>query len=1332
MTGSRSPSTVVILSRLLWIVVASCGLGCTLLVDAADQAPAANVSAQQATWQEAMLAAREALAGIDAAFVPYVSGHMRREHASHKITVKVAGVEDLWLVVEGEDRHSQAGSAVWGDTRLVAKDGSSTPLSALKPSFLSPEKASYRFGLNERNKPLRVGERTYADGLWMAIGSMCFKLDRKYERLEAWIGIDASTGLRGNVRVRVLNHRDFTAWPGLAVGFPVACDWFLQDLVACGISISPETWDLRNYPARWFSNAAETDLEKRLITKVVDELGAGGQPIRARLQRLEQSHAQPHGREWLDLYVQACQLRRAVRLQAMTRLCPSLVFTKHANLGGSHYAYTEAQSDAQAERHFNPGSALCLLEMHDGEPQVRTLLEDSQGMIRDPDVSTDGQRILFAWKKSDRLDDFHLHELELASGRIRQLTFGLGFADYEGIYLPGGDILFNSTRCVQTVDCFTTEVSNLYTCDGQGRHLRRLSFDQVHTNFPTVTEDGRVLYTRWEYNDRGQIYPQALFQMNPDGTGQGEFYGNNSWFPTTILHARNICGTQKVLAIATGHHSRQVGKLMVLDPARGRQENEGAQLVAPVRETPAVQVDAFGQAGDLFQYPYPLSETEYLVTYAPFGWGGGSQPPETGWNGRPPFFGVYYMTIDSRRELLACDPRISCNQPIPLRRPASRGRPNMVNYAKETGTYYIQDVYAGPGLTGVARGTVKKLRVVALDFRAALLGGNGNAGVAGGAFVATPVAVGNGCWDPKIVLGETPVHEDGSVQFVVPARTPVYFQAIDQRGFVAQTMRSWSTLQPGENASCVGCHESKNSVPGPYGLSIAQRRPAQKLEPFYGPPRGFSFSKEIQPILDRHCVRCHNDRQKLAWIADKPSESPTAPVSRAKIEDTERAFSLLSEENVDPHAKRRWSDAYLSLTAARPDPRRGSFSGQSGPLVNWVSPQSAPPMLPPYSAGAATSGLMKLLADGHKNVHLSREEFEKIACWIDLVIPYCGDYLEAHTWSAEELARYDGFLTKRRQMEAIEAANIREYLSENHGSNGSRVATPVAALAAPQTDLIVEVQAADGALLARQAGKAGAVHPLVFNLSRRFAPGDKIRVQGAKHLAVQFDDRLGEIPIYAPKNEFAFTVPVAAPNVKPRSIPYPPEAWAANRPRITIRPLTLRELDAYRNLACNSYDVRGQSDAFPHASSNSECRNEAVFAARNAIDGFKENHRHGGWPYQSWGPEQRKDLWWQVDFGREVEIDKLVIVIRADFPHDKHWKRVTLVFSDGSRKPFELQKTASPLTVAFPAKRTTSVQLIDWDQDEPLGWCALTEVEVWGRDSIAIAADPEAVAKGDY
>ncbi|MBN1507540.1 MAG: hypothetical protein JW955_11880 [Sedimentisphaerales bacterium] len=412
---------------------------------------------------------------------------------------------------------------------------------------------------------------------------------------------------------------------------------------------------------------------------------------------------------------------------------------------------------------------MCRLELDGADARVRTLIEDADGVIRDPDVSWEGRRVLFAWKKSDHEDDYHLYEMDVTSSSTKQLTEGLGFADYEGVYLPNEDILFNSTRCVQTVDCWRTEVSNVYTCDRDGRYLRRLTFDQVHDNHPMVMPDGRVVYTRWEYQDRGQIFVQGLFQMNPDGTGQTEFYTNNSWFPTSLLHARGIPGTQKVVAIFSGHHTRQVGKLGIVDPTLGRQESAGAQLIAPVRETPAERIDVYGQDGELFQYPYPLSESEFVVAFAPLGW-----------SRSPTLFKLYWIAANGRRELLIADPDVSCGQPVPLApRPRPLIRPSLVDCGKTTGTCYVQDVHASPGLADVPRGTVKRLRVIGLEYRAAGVGWNYNTGPAGDALVCTPVAISNGSWDVKVVLGDATVHPDGSAFFNVPARMPLYFQAME-------------------------------------------------------------------------------------------------------------------------------------------------------------------------------------------------------------------------------------------------------------------------------------------------------------------------------------------------------------------------------------------------------------------------------------------------------------------------------------------------------------------------------------------------------------------------
>ena len=901
-----------------------------------------------------------------------------------------------------------------------------------------------------------------------------------------------------------------------------------------------------------------------IVGKVLAEMGRAGADLRVELDGLRQAGAAPADERWRALYLKACARRREVRLGPYLPRIRRVAFTKHYDMGGSHYAYTEGQSDAQRERHFQPGASLCVLEMDGAYGKVRTLIEDAQGVFRDPDVSYDGERVLFAWKKSDREDDYHLYELTVADGKVRQLTSGIGFADYEGAYLPNGDIVFNSTRCVQTVDCWWTEVSNLFTCDGDGRFLRRLSYDQVHTNCPTVTPDGRVLYTRWDYNDRGQIYPQGLFQMYPDGTGQTEVYGNNSYFPTTILHARAIPGTGRIVAIFTGHHTRQNGQLGIIDPARGRQENQGAQLIAPVRPTEAVRVDRYGQGGDQFQYPYPLSETAFLVAMRP-----------AGIRGR--HFGIYLVTADGRRELLASDPRISCSQPVPLApRPVPHRRPSLVDYRAKAGTVYLQDIHEGPGLAGVPRGSIRRLRVVALEFRAAGVGSNSNGGPAGGALVSTPISV-NGAWDVKVVLGEAAVRADGSACFTVPSKTPVYFQALDERGHAVQTMRSWLTVQPAERVGCVGCHENKNTSPPIGPVTLALRAGPKELKGFHGLPRGFSFQREVQPILDRHCVRCHHqdappkyiraraprarptvDWRSFAFVVpfagatwryttDRPGRlwmspdfddanwaygpggfgrkgTPGARIGTAwtspdiwlrrtfSVEEAAmpKAPSLLVHHDEDvevylngvPAARRasyttdytlvamspaaakalkpapaenvlavhcrqtiggQFIDVGIVDTARRataapapkpiepaPQPEEAppapgqvrpafSLKGAPGtwsrsymalahPAVNsWISPQSVPSMLPPYHAGAAKSRLVAMLRAGHNGVKLSAEEMDRITCWIDLLVPCFGDYLEGIRDDKGRRA-YEHFLAKRRRWEAQERKNIQAYV----------------------------------------------------------------------------------------------------------------------------------------------------------------------------------------------------------------------------------------------------------------------------------------------------------------
>ena len=568
-------------------------------------------------------------------------------------------------------------------------------------------------------------------------------------------------------------------------------------------------------------------------------------------------------------------------VKALMSEATSFVLVRHKQLGASHYAYTEAVSDERDEYRFYPGSKLCrvTLSIDPAKPDKvkvteEELMKSASGVIRDPDVSEDGTKIVFSYKESDT-DDFHLYEMDLATKKKKQLTFGSGVADIEPVYTANGTIVFSSTRDVQTVDCWYTPVSNLYMCNADGSNITRLGYDQVHTTYPTTTTDGRVLYTRWDYNDRNQMYVQALFQMFPDGTLQTEVFGNNANNPTTLLHTREIPGVSyKYVTIISGHHMNQVGKIAVVDTSKGRNDRGAIDYVFEDQATKTLAGGASSedsglfQNGTVFKYPYAYKEGLYTVSMCKTYDGGNHSSP----------FDIVIMNSKGKTQtLVKSDGEYPASQMVPIQTEELFERSSMVNYAKDTGTYYIADVYQGEPMKGVKKGTAKYLRVVALSFRPYSIGAT-NAFGTGSADPYSPIATGNGAWDVKQVLGIVPIEADGSALFTVPSETPIYFQVLDKNGDLIQTMRSWSTLQPGESFSCIGCHVDKNTAPlTTLGTTQAMKKGVQTLQPdlwmetcedykdfdpYEDEYIGFDYLSVVQPILDKSCVTCHSNTEK--------------------------------------------------------------------------------------------------------------------------------------------------------------------------------------------------------------------------------------------------------------------------------------------------------------------------------------------------------------------------------------------------------------------------------------------------------------------------------------
>ena len=720
----------------------------------------------------------------------------------------------------------------------------------------------------------------------------------------------------------------------------------------------------------------------------------------------------------------------------------------------SHYAYTEGETDPGNENWFKAGSELVKLTLlSNTETKEEVILTTSSGAIRDPDVSPDGTKLLFSYRPTGgnsgdgAKDDFHLYTIDLtvpvASMRntLTQITHGSGVADIEPKWLPNGGIIFNSTRDVQVVDCWYTAVSNLYICDNDGKNIKRVGFDQVHTTYPTVTSDGRVLYTRWDYNDRNQMYIQALFQMQQDGTNQTEVYGNNCNFPQTLLHSREIPGTSdKYVTITTGHHVPQSGRLVVLDTSKGR--NSKDSVTYPTGEWAADDMPDSADNGPAivggvqYRYPYALSDKEFLASRT------------TGYvgNRETTSFSITYVDATNPGDVkyipIAVSKEINGNtgaaQIIPLVQRDLFSRPSMVNYAGNTATVYMGNVYEGEALTGIMNpatlvsrkqtgvyyrvnqttvsqsdwynraaptgftsggtapaggdadctikwtsgntycrtvtsinvsqtvfddrsqydwnlyfnydenpilwlngvkifdlvgsksptgnhglygstnmditdaiitnlksgsnifaaqcydtgggrrleyeitygkkesipvGTAKYLRIVELKFRTGEVGDDvALSSMWGGSDQHNPVGTGYASWDTKHILGIVPIEADGSALFKVPADTALFYQVLDANGDLIQTMRSWTTLMPGETFSCVGCHEDKNTVPPAYAhTSIAARKPVQEIQrdiwmtpedqfdPYSGKVKGFAYHEQVQPILDAKCISCHDD-----------------------------------------------------------------------------------------------------------------------------------------------------------------------------------------------------------------------------------------------------------------------------------------------------------------------------------------------------------------------------------------------------------------------------------------------------------------------------------------
>ena len=589
--------------------------------------------------------------------------------------------------------------------------------------------------------------------------------------------------------------------------------------------------------------------------------------------------------------------------------------------------------------------------------KLTTLFRPSEpAFLGDVDLNFDADKMLFSMpvRKTNEVEQagkkqrtvnpeqWHIWELQADGTGLKQLTPDeTDINHYDACYLPNGRIVFDSTAGFQGVPCVggSDFVGNLYQMDADGKNIRQLCYDQEHNWCPTMLNDGRILYSRWEYTDTPHYFTRLLFAMNPDGTGQMAIYGSNSYWPNGVFYARPIPNhPTKLVGIISGHHGvPRMGELIVFDMAKGRYEADGAAQRIPGRGKkidPTIQDQLVNASWPKFLHPYPLSDKYFLVSCKP--------TPQSPW-------GVYLVDVFDNFVPILEQPGWALFEPVPLRAtPRPPVLPDRVKLSEKDATVYLADVYAGKGMADVPRGTVKSLRVFEYHFAYRHMGGHINIGV-------------DGPWDVHRILGTVPVNSDGSAFFKIPAHTPVAVQPLDAQGRAVQIMRSWFSAQPGERLSCIGCHESANEVPAGH-TTIASRAAAVDITAWRGPRRGFSFPREVQPVLDQYCIGCHNGAVR--------ADGKTIPNFTPGREEQELGGK---RKRVLP-----FDIAYLALH----------------PFVRRPGPESDYHLPMPFEYHTSTSELVQMLEKGHHGVQLDAEAWDRLNTWIDLNVPDHGTWGE--------------------------------------------------------------------------------------------------------------------------------------------------------------------------------------------------------------------------------------------------------------------------------------------------------------------------------------------------
>ena len=737
-----------------------------------------------------------------------------------------------------------------------------------------------------------------------------------------------------------------------------------------------------NQSLYWESDRTPTDVALRRTEALLNAIK--GMPKAPNLEALEQQLAAARSRKTeaaddKETYLAVRAIGRAVALANPLLDFDRLIF----NRWSSRYGHVQ---EAWASSVLPDGGLFVMSGLKGGQVTVRPLMENSRfengpykgqkildvsKVVRSFDLSFDGNRVVFAWvQPSPRV--LKIVSVNIDGSGLRQLTDG-SFDDLDPVWLPNGRIAFISTRVKLTVRCNfgpSTPQAVLHSMKPDGTDQVRISFHETNERYPSVDNNGRLIYMRWDYIDRDFSAAHNLWVCNADGRDPRSPHGNypepnargdrprdgRGDRPFAEYFMRAIPGSQKYMAIASTHHAPPYGIPILIDPTV-RDDNKVSQVrvIVPQGLPFPSECGTYTKRG-LYQGisfvrikndcayfdPWPLSETFYLAPWGPIEGGrGGLQEEYT----KVPMK-LYLLDAFGNRELLS-----DCNlagggyylaarplrpRPLPPVIPTATFQGERANLPEhKRATIMVADVRRTdrPWPPEVK---IKRMRIVQV-FPRRWESGN----------IEKPFTGWSEGGICRASLGTVPVEEDGSVYCEAPVNKGLLFQLLDEKGMAVQTMRSLTYVHPGEQLSCVGCHEDKwETVRSSAALPLAVRRPPSPLEPDAGGVAPVTFGL-VRPVFQKSCVPCHKEKGAPPFSFDYNMPAPTFP---------------------DPQGKSKLSDYCFWFDASNNNDGLGPYGGYRST---------------PLTFGFAQSRLGKALLATHAE-WVKPEDFRRIMLWLDL------------------------------------------------------------------------------------------------------------------------------------------------------------------------------------------------------------------------------------------------------------------------------------------------------------------------------------------------------------